>query len=1183
MSADLANIIDEHRQDLMRRLLSRNTLLFFSPTVRNRIDVCDIFPEKALIVHDDNQTNDGISNPNDFLKNLANSGEDGTQIKINRIAGQFLKTLKDLRDKARNHYRSTGNWPLCLGWPLFYVPRDGKSPHIAPLLLWKIAINVAGNNATFKLYEKDAHFNFMLQAWHEQEYGSPFVWPNNDVPFEELAGEIKKSLKEWGGGDNNCKFDGNLDAIKKYSSPDFDCPTVIPCATIGSADFNYQPLLEELNKLFKKAGAGGELGLLKNLLSSDTGKSKSTGSPNPPKESDKWLIADSDSTQESSVWRAREEEIMLIDGPPGTGKSQTIVNLIADAAGMAAQNGIKIALVCHKKPALDVVHKKLQAAGWQNIVAQINNPIKERQGFIRRVGNLPFVDPLFGNSTSVISLRKDLCKSITENEEVCKKSNVTGNYSIGGDLRAKISRVYEENNFSPYNLLDKFRRIIRDDIEQEQMNNLVEQCRILAEDWSSCNYPNNPWQEVQKDWPPTKQASLAMAIEDLCKQYDEIKNHRDLLPSEKSIMFAQNYLAKYFHSFYAPQKHEAVKSLMRLMADDKSMFSLVNITARHLWRKLYRGADENQNPYIQYQNSINDIEKIQSIKRRLDEEEIWRTLISQKFATEHWADNLLSIICALRCKNIQHVDFHQHARSLSELKKALDKKTKMDEKMILSMFSKQNNSVQELRQGLRERAGGRHPATTLRRLYEQPEVWNVFPILLTNPNSASQFLPFEPGVLDLAIIDEASQMFTADAMPIFYRAKKIIISGDDKQMPPPDIFTAKLKDGDGNGQESKGAAPAEGRYELLEATKHLLLSRGQSKNNRLEVHYRSRPSELIAFSNHAFYKGELQVAPSNGLLMAGMKSPIEMMEVVNGNFEEGVNKAEIHQIILKLKEIWEEPNPLSVGVIVFNEKQADELASEINQECARDGDFRNKYESACQQKTDDGEDVGFFIRSVENVQGDERDIIILGTTYGTQSRNYGPLNTSEKGRRRLNVAITRAKYGMFVITSLNIDDIYHGDGEAQEKERWYLWMFMRYARAVSNSDKEAVAKILWELNKNYNPMPTGKKPDSEFEIQVAEFLRKEGYVVDYQIGESGFRIDLGVKKNEGDPCYLCGVECDGRAWHTGWRARHNDIWRQKILESKGWKIVRIWSNEWFTNPKQGGKYLLAKIKEVEEK
>ena len=531
MSVDLANIIEKHRQDLMRRLLSRNTLLFFSPTVRNRIDACDLFPENALIVPDDNQTDDGISNPDDFLKNLANSGEDGAQIKINRIARQSLNLLNNLQDKAHDHYRSTGNWPLCLGWPLFYVPRGSRAPYIAPLLLWKIAINVAGNNATFKLYEKDAYFNFMLQAWHEQEYGSPFVWPNNDVPFEGLAEEIKERLKEWnlqGYGNNNCKFDGNLDAIKKYSKQDFDCPTVIPCATIGSANFNYQPLLEELKVLSKKAGVGEGLGLLKNLLSSETGKSKSTGSPNPPKEPGKWLIADSDLTQESSVWRAREEEIMLIDGPPGTGKSQTIVNLIADAAqrgGRAAQNGMKIALVCHKKPALDVVHKRLQAAGWQNIVAQINNPIEERQGFIRRVGDLPPVNPLFAISTSATSSREDLCNSIIENEDICKKSNVIGNYSIRGDLRAKIFRVNEENNFSPYNesLLDKFRRIIGNDIEQEQMNSLVEQCGTLADDWSSCNYSQNPWQEVQEDWPLDNQAPLAMAIGNLCKQYDEVK------------------------------------------------------------------------------------------------------------------------------------------------------------------------------------------------------------------------------------------------------------------------------------------------------------------------------------------------------------------------------------------------------------------------------------------------------------------------------------------------------------------------------------------------------------------------------------------------------------------------------------------------------------------------------------
>ena len=138
---------------------------------------------------------------------------------------------------------------------------------------------------------------------------------------------------------------------------------------------------------------------------------------------------------------------------------------------------------------------------------------------------------------------------------------------------------------------------------------------------------------------------------------------------------------------------------------------------------------------------------------------------------------------------------------------------------------------------------------------------------------------------------------------------------------------------------------------------------------------------------------------------------------------------------------------------------------------------------------------------------------------------------------------------------------------------------MRYARAISAGDRKAAERVLRELNPAYASFSTGKA-DSEFEIQVADFLRGKGYAVDYQIGESGFRIDLGVKKDAGDVRYLCGVECDGRQWHSGWRARHNDIWRQDILEKKGWKIVRIWSDDWFDSP-AGKEKLLAKIRQLE--
>ena len=228
-------------------------------------------------------------------------------------------------------------------------------------------------------------------------------------------------------------------------------------------------------------------------------------------------------------------------------------------------------------------------------------------------------------------------------------------------------------------------------------------------------------------------------------------------------------------------------------------------------------------------------------------------------------------------------------------------------------------------------------------------------------------------------------------------------------------------------------------------------------------------------------------------------------------------------------------------------------------------------------KTKDGEDIGFFVRSVEHVQGDERDIIILSTVYDGVRKNFGAITKKEKGRKRLNVAITRAKLGMIIYSSLNIDTI-SNDNELNTSENYWFWKYMCYARAISLNNKEAAELVLKSVNPRFNPVPTGGEPDSYFEEDVAEFLRSHDYHVDYQIGESGFRIDLGVKKYSNDRLYLCGIECDGRQYHSSWTARLNDIWRQKILENKGWRIIRIWSNDWFDNRESTQEKLLADLK-----
>jgi hypothetical protein len=163
--------------------------------------------------------------------------------------------------------------------------------------------------------------------------------------------------------------------------------------------------------------------------------------------------------------------------------------------------------------------------------------------------------------------------------------------------------------------------------------------------------------------------------------------------------------------------------------------------------------------------------------------------------------------------------------------------------------------------------------------------------------------------------------------------------------------------------------------------------------------------------------------------------------------------------------------------------------------------------------------------------------------------------------------VTRAKKGVIVLNSLTIDQI-SNEGEREKNERYYVWQYLRYAQAVADNDTDEINSVLNQLNpaRASQNRGVGHATESPFEDEIKEYIESLGYCVDCQIGEAGFRIDLGVKLRAEDADYMCGVECDGATYHTGWTARTNDIWRQDILESKGWKILRVWSTHWFDNP-----------------
>lgn len=1174
------------------------------------MDVADLFPgQRNLPMDPEHPPNAGFCvNPDELLAKVT-AGEE-VAIDFPDGAGAMKNALSRcvrLSGENKDYLRTTGQWGLSLAWPLIHVPppESRVNPLCAPLLFWKVDISVdrKRRKATVRPVEREPAFNFALQArlQFEFESGVSLEWDEDDLApenFPALVSRVKNALSPWRECEKGALNDKQprLQEFRRASLPSH--PAILPCAVLGMANFKRHALFKELGDLKDMVRNGENCGLLGDFLR-PVSENNDRESGNLP-EHEKWLVEESDASQTAAVCQARESNMMLLEGPPGTGKSQTIVNMIADAL----QKRKSVVVACHHPAALNVVRKRLNGVGLGDLVVQITAPKNDREVVIKRIAAIDNEVPLLLQSrqtTAQDGKREIVAAAVKANEKVCDNralgfvGDLRAPFSVRGDLRARIESLREQTGFSPFSgrhaeFLERLRGRLPVGVDADAVHTLMENTRTLSDCWRECGYPDNPWANIPDDWDIGQIPTLRQEFTELVEAASSLG--RETIPLSPKLLALAGHPAMLAHypSLADGQRKALVGNFLQLIRETRRAFQMAGIPVSGLWRNFMDG---DRDVYSRRLNAIGQIESVLTVARLRRENSVL-AIISDRFTdkAEHWPAILESAILRFRHDKLpQMIPLAEHKRARERLKESLREKAAHDRRDVCAQFANRLLAKNTLQNGglLRQRAGGGKARTRLRDLYHNgfASMREIFPALLTDPDSASQLLRLEPENVDLLIVDEASQMFAADALPLLYRAKRAVICGDSMQMPPSDFFMLTQGDEDEEEyppendieKEPVGEVPIEGRFELLEAAEHLVMQ-GSPARRKLEVHYRSRPDELIAFSNHAFYGGKLHAAPDNFAPPSFMGGrPIRLGHVA-GQFASGINREEIRAVMDALREVWLSPDggELSVGVIVFNTRQAGELKKEIAAECDRDESFRAAYEKSANLTDGDGEEVGFFVRSVEHVQGDERDIIILATTYDGNTPMYGPISAKEKGRRRLNVAVTRAKVGMVVLTSLDVDRVSNdgeapGDGE-KSKERWFLWKYMQYARAISNGDREAAAHVLRSVNPDYKPHPIGGEPESEFERQVGAFLEDNGYAVDYQKGESGFRIDLGVKANKDDSAYLCGIECDGRFWHSGWRARANDIWRQEILEGKGWKIRRIWSDEWFDNGEQTKRGLL---------
>lgn len=454
--------------------------------------------------------------------------------------------------------------------------------------------------------------------------------------------------------------------------------------------------------------------------------------------------------------------------------------------------------------------------------------------------------------------------------------------------------------------------------------------------------------------------------------------------------------------------------------------------------------------------------------------------------------------------------------------------------------------------------GGR--GTSIRRIIDQIPMLlsKLCPCMLMSPISVAQYIDLNAEKFDIVIFDEASQMPTSEAVGAIARGKALVVVGDPKQMPPTSFFSSSQVDEE------------EAEFDDMESILDDCISLSMP-SRYLTWHYRSKHESLIAFSNSQYYDGKLFTFPS----VDDKASKVRLVHV-EGTYDKGntrCNRAEaeaiVQEIVRRLQD--EQLSKQSIGVISFSQVQQNLIEDLLLEELGHHPELERK---AFANEESDAEPI--FVKNLENVQGDERDVILFSVGYGPDkhgnvSMNFGPLN-NQGGERRLNVAVSRARYEMIIFSTLRSEQIDLKRTKAKGVEG--LKKFLEFGeRGVFSTSVS----------------PVIRPASDRLATSIAQELVALGYKVDTAVGRSNFKVDLAVQHPLKDSSYVLGILCDGTNYYEAKTMRDREVVQPNVLRLLHWNIMRVWSVDWFENKEKVMERIVKKLemliaggKDVEE-
>ena len=1170
--------------------------------------------------------------------------------KINEESSMLIsKKLTDLYRNIKDIEKETGIHDFYLGFPFLSGTFSDGTFFQAPLFLYPVRLEK--NNTTpqkwfLKLDEGGPQINRTLFLAFKKLNNVSFAKEFFEQAVEQAA---KDNVHDWISFlqeyEMNVSFTGQgiapLKEYKKEEEPPVTQLTLLEHAVIGNFPQGESSLVKDYEDLIALSN-GNRLSLVGELiepldLELDHNAEPLSTELDHNQDLDILTLLQADGSQEEILKEMRFRKGLVVHGPPGTGKSQVIVNLITDALHQEK----KVLVVCKKPAALDVVYQRLDSLGLSNHVALVHDEKNDREKLYAQIGAV-----LDQNQVSFENARNQLIavsnKLHAQEELLNSIAQALYEYQSFGlrlyDLYGMAKPVEDTNQLIDLNE-------ILPSLNKDGLMDVSEKVYTYAEWFDRFGDSEYPLKE-RKTFANFTMKEKLEAIEllnDLIDQAKEASKYLALLNHEKMTPAYIWLIEDKLDKIYPDLEDDHKSRLQGLRSWWWTSFTGKNIIAELLDGQKFKGIISAE--WLTLKKSlirmhqlgevtkkmVGEIErlkrylkdsKIEEFKNRISEGEIplnelnrimeyfhrdFEELQQMDVYWSHCSELEKKVILQLQQKTpnngMRLSDYWVHLLKNSAYLEWIDQTEKeypQVQKISTNEFSRIRESFATLIEDKREIAAQYliHHLTkkvemvqsshskSMRELKHQVgkkrQIWplrkfvnhftgnglvDILPMWLASPETVSSIFPLQEGLFDLVIFDEASQCTVESGIPAVYRGKQVIIAGDEKQLPPFNMFQASVVNEDDEEEE----------YEIDESMSLLNLAKRRFPEKLLQWHHRSKYEELINYSNHAFYNGQIQIAPN---VIPFKNPPAIKWKKVDGRWINQSNEIEAIEVVNVLKDILINQPGKTVGIITFNSKQQTKVQDQMDKALKKDLEFNNVYNQMMIKDLDER----VFVKNIENVQGDERDIILFSIGYakneeGKVYNRFGVLN-QKGGENRLNVAITRAKEGIIVVSSIEPEEL--NVAKTEQMGPKLLKSYLKYARAVSNAGFDQIKAVVQEINENVDTHVQDKELhfDSPFEEQVYSQLRNLGYEVTTQVGMSGYRIDLAVIHPQDSSRYILGIECDGAMYHSSTNAKERDVYRQNYLESRGWTIERIWSRNWWKNPSAEIERMDQRIKEL---